>query len=68
MSMYLICERCNSREHYWNVKAWTIRLGELNREPRLCETCTKTVERILIGVLKPVDNTIAKSATSCRIE
>ena len=53
MSLYEICERCQSREAHWLIREWNITVGELARKPHLCEGCTKIVQDAVIAALRP---------------
>jgi len=61
MSMYEICERCDTREHHWNVHEAALSVGELHRKPHLCEECTVTVMAALLAVLRPIRRNAAEN-------
>ncbi len=52
MAMYEICERCDRREHHWLVREARIEIGELNRKPHLCGTCTDAVTAAVRSALR----------------
>lgn len=53
MSLFEICERCDSREHHWNVREASIQIGEVSRRPHLCDQCTVTVMSVMLDILRP---------------
>ena len=54
MTIYELCERCDRREHHWNVREYRIEVAELNRKPHLCDECAATLmSAILVALRKP---------------
>ena len=53
MTLMEICERCDRREHEWTVRTASLRVGEINRDVRLCEGCTLTVMSAVLSALRP---------------
>lgn len=54
MSLMELCERCDRREHRWNVTEWHIHVGELHRRPHLCADCAVHVmSAVIVALRKP---------------